>query len=41
MNERETMTDQVKGDKTMTKHRTGTHEQWLAARLELLKDAAQ
>src|SRR5260370_2356245 len=37
MNERETMTDQVKGDKTMTKRRTGTHEQWLAARLELLK----
>jgi len=26
-----------KGDKTMTKHTTGTREEWLAARLELLK----
>src|SRR5262245_41804230 len=25
------------GDKTMTKHKTGTREEWLAARLELLK----
>ena len=26
-----------KGDKTMTKHTTGTREDWLSARLELLK----
>src|SRR5688572_2342259 len=31
------MTDQVKGDKTMTKHKTGTREEWLTLRLELLK----
>ena len=31
------MTDQVKGEKTMTNHKTGTREEWLAARLELLK----
>src|SRR5438105_8677297 len=31
------MTDQVKGEKTMTNHKTGTREEWLAARLKLLK----
>src|SRR5437870_2248331 len=31
------MTDQVRGEKTMTNHKTGTREEWLAARLELLK----
>src|SRR5437763_2153670 len=31
------MTDQVKEEKTMTKHKTGTRDQWLAARLKLLK----
>src|SRR5438105_7076318 len=31
------MTDQVRGEKTMTNHKTGTREQWLAARLELLE----
>src|SRR5207247_9847977 len=31
------MTDQAKGEKTMTNHETGTREHWLAARLELLK----
>src|SRR6266403_4370107 len=31
------MTDQVKEEKTMTKHKTGTREEWLAARLKLLK----
>ena len=27
----------MKGEKTMTKHKTGTHEEWLAQRLDLLK----
>src|SRR6186713_3337803 len=27
----------MKGEKTMTKHKTGTREEWLAARLELLE----
>src|SRR5579872_2665935 len=27
----------TKGEKEMTTHKTGTHEQWLAQRLELLK----
>src|SRR5204862_5672293 len=27
----------MKGEKTMTNHKTGTREEWLAARLELLK----
>ena len=27
----------VKGENTMTKHKTGTREEWLAARVELLK----
>ena len=27
----------LKGEETMTKHMTGTREEWLAARLELLK----
>jgi predicted dithiol-disulfide oxidoreductase (DUF899 family) len=27
----------MKGEKTMTKHKTGTREEWLAARIELLK----
>src|SRR5436190_11986567 len=27
----------MKGERTMTNHKTGTREQWLAARLELLK----
>src|SRR5712671_1704809 len=31
------MTAHTKGEKTMTDHATGTREQWLAARLELLK----
>jgi len=31
------MTDQVKEEKTMAKHKTGTRDQWLAARRELLK----
>src|SRR5437773_9278841 len=31
------MTDQLKGEKTMTNHKTGTREEWLAARLELLE----
>src|SRR5437667_11103987 len=31
------MTDRMKGEKTMTNHKTGTREEWLAARLELLK----
>src|SRR5438876_12124356 len=31
------MTDQVKGEKTMPNHKTGTRDQWLAARLELLE----
>ena len=31
------MTAQTKGKKTMTDHRTGTREEWLAARLELLE----
>src|SRR6516225_526938 len=31
------MKDTRKGDKTMTKHTTGTREEWLRARLELLK----
>src|SRR6266478_4957334 len=31
------MTDQVKEEKTMTKHKTGTREEWLATRLKLLK----
>src|SRR5205823_5899009 len=31
------MTDQVKGEKTMSNHKTGTRQDWLAARLELLK----
>jgi predicted dithiol-disulfide oxidoreductase (DUF899 family) len=31
------MTDQVKGEKTMTNDKTGTRAEWLAARLELLK----
>src|SRR5439155_15180240 len=31
------MTDRMKGEKTMTNHKTGTSDQWLAARLELLK----
>src|SRR2546426_8211458 len=31
------MTDRMKGEKTMTKHRTGTRKEWLAARLELLE----
>ncbi len=35
-NERQ-YTDQVRGEKTMTNHKTGTREEWLAARLELLK----
>jgi predicted dithiol-disulfide oxidoreductase (DUF899 family) len=35
--EGETMTDQVKREKAMTNHKTGTREEWLAARLELLK----
>src|SRR5438874_11144765 len=34
---KETMTDQVKEEKTMTKHKTGTREEWLAARRKLLK----
>jgi predicted dithiol-disulfide oxidoreductase (DUF899 family) len=34
---RKTMSEQVKGAKGMTKHTTGTREQWLARRLELLK----
>src|SRR5437762_13473138 len=34
---RETVADQMKGEKTMTNNKTGTSEQWLAARLELLK----
>src|SRR5947208_1768953 len=32
------MTDRMKGEKTMTNHKTGTREEWLAARLGLLKD---
>jgi predicted dithiol-disulfide oxidoreductase (DUF899 family) len=32
-----TMEHSMKGEKTMAKHKTGTHEQWLAERLELLK----
>src|SRR5437667_11454179 len=31
------MTDRMKGEKTMTNHKTGTREEWLAARLDLLK----
>src|SRR5213595_1943599 len=31
------MTDRMKGEKTMTNHKTGTRKEWLAARLELLK----
>src|SRR5437899_1073646 len=31
------MTDRMKGEKTMTNHKTGTRDEWLAARLELLK----
>jgi predicted dithiol-disulfide oxidoreductase (DUF899 family) len=31
------MTDHTKGEKTMTDHKTGTREEWLAARLELLE----
>src|SRR5437763_2502438 len=31
------MTDQVKEENTMTKHKTVTRYQWLAARLKLLK----
>ena len=31
------MTDQAKGEKTMTNHKTGTREDWLAARLKLLE----
>src|SRR5213595_877076 len=31
------MTDRMKGEKTMTNHKSGTREEWLAARLELLK----
>src|SRR5437660_3280456 len=31
------LTDQVKGEKPMTNHKTGTQEEWLAARLELLE----
>src|SRR6184192_3176142 len=34
---RETVADQMKGEKTVTNHKTGTREEWLAARLELLK----
>src|SRR4030095_5672884 len=30
--------NQVKGEKTMTQHKTGTRQEWLAARLELLKE---
>src|SRR3954452_417369 len=30
-------TDPKEGTRTMTKHMTGTREEWLAARLELLK----
>ena len=33
----ETMQVPQEGDKAMTKHKTGTREEWLAARLELLK----
>src|SRR3989475_9855638 len=32
-----TETNELKERRAMTKHKTGTHEQWLAARLELLK----
>src|SRR5437588_8781136 len=31
------MTKHMKGEKVMTKHKTGTRKEWLAARLELLK----
>src|SRR5206468_7585786 len=31
------MTDRMKGEKTMTNHKTGTRKEWLAARLELLE----
>src|SRR5438105_13322662 len=31
------MTDQVRGEKTMINHKTGTRKEWLAARLKLLK----
>src|SRR5437899_12371374 len=31
------MTDRMKGEKTMTNHKIGTREEWLTARLELLK----
>src|SRR5881392_944188 len=31
------MTDRMKGEKSMSDHKTGTREEWLAARLELLK----
>src|SRR5437773_7549936 len=31
------MTDRMKGEKTMTNHKSGTREKWLAARLELLE----
>ena len=30
------MTEQVKGDKTMTNHKTGTREEWLAARHDVM-----
>ena len=32
-----TETNQLRERRAMTKHKTGTREQWLAARLELLK----
>src|SRR5438874_7138966 len=31
------MTDETKGEKTMSNHKTGTREEWLAARRKLLK----
>src|SRR5260370_41375522 len=31
------MTDRLKGEKTMTKHKIGSREEWLVARLELLE----
>src|SRR5438874_10181355 len=32
------MTDETKGEKTMTNHTTGTRKEWLAARVKLLKE---